>query len=139
MIEKSKNQYSSNIIKIAYVKNTKANTKALDKALQKHHTKHSQSTVSIDKQYNNITSKQLNNIDSRKLKFANTLKPFLSIYGKELLNEFYLYWIEPNKSNTKMRFEMQKTWSVELRLRKWASNDKSFNPKKEVKTYNPRG
>jgi len=46
LIERSKNQYSSNII--AIVKNTKATTKALDKALQKHYTKHSQSTVSID-------------------------------------------------------------------------------------------
>lgn len=56
MIEKSKNQYSSNIIAIA--KNTiarakaptKAPTKALDKALQKHHTKHCKSIDSIDKQ-----------------------------------------------------------------------------------------
>lgn len=48
LIEKSKNQYSSNII--AIVKNTKASTKALDKALQKHSTKHSQSTASINKQ-----------------------------------------------------------------------------------------
>ena len=58
MIEVSKNQYSSNII--AIVKNTKASTKALDKALSKHGTKQSQSTVSIDKQLNNITIKQLN-------------------------------------------------------------------------------
>lgn len=50
MIEKSKNQYSSNII--AIVKNTKAQYKALDKALQKHSTKQGQSTVSIDKQLN---------------------------------------------------------------------------------------
>ena len=54
MVQKSKNQYSSNII--AFVKNTKANTKALDKALQKHSQKHStkqgQSTVSIIKQLN---------------------------------------------------------------------------------------
>jgi hypothetical protein len=54
MIEISKNQYSSNII--AIVKNTKAPTKALDKALQKHSTKQGQSTVSINKQYNNITN-----------------------------------------------------------------------------------
>jgi len=51
MIEKSKNQYSSNII--AIVKNTKATTKALDKALQKHSTKQGQSTVSINKQRTN--------------------------------------------------------------------------------------
>jgi hypothetical protein len=54
-IEKSKNQYSSNIIAIVYF--TKANTKALDKALQKHSTKQSQSTVSINKQ-ETINNKQ---------------------------------------------------------------------------------
>lgn len=48
LIEKSKNQYSSNII--AIVKNTEAHTKALSKALQKHSQKQSNSTVSIDKQ-----------------------------------------------------------------------------------------
>ena len=52
MIEKSTNQYSSNII--AIVNFTKAHTKALDKALSKHgakqSTKQSQSIVSINKQ-----------------------------------------------------------------------------------------
>ena len=52
MIEKSKNQYSSNII--AIVKNAKAHTiaptKALDKAMQKQLQKQSNSIVSIDKQ-----------------------------------------------------------------------------------------
>jgi hypothetical protein len=48
LIEKSTNQYSSNII--AIVNFTKADTKALDKALQKHSTKQGQSIVSIDKQ-----------------------------------------------------------------------------------------
>jgi len=61
IIEKSKNQYSSNII--ALVKNTKAHTKALDKALSKHvpkqGTKQGQSIVSIIKQYN---KEQLNYI-----------------------------------------------------------------------------
>jgi glucan-binding YG repeat protein len=54
MVEKSKNQYSSNIIAIANFTKApdKANTKALDKALQKHNTKQVQSTVSIDKQLN---------------------------------------------------------------------------------------
>jgi uncharacterized phage protein (TIGR02220 family) len=56
IIEKSQNQYSSNII--AIVNFTKAHTKPLDKALSNHHTNHSQTTVSIDKQDNN---KQINN------------------------------------------------------------------------------
>ena len=52
MVEKSKNQYSSNIIAIA--KNAKAHTiaptKALDKAMQKQLQKQSNSIVSINKQ-----------------------------------------------------------------------------------------
>lgn len=74
MIETSKNQYSSNII--AIVKNTKAQSKALDKALQKHGTKHSQSTVSIDKQYNN--KQETINVYSEKVEttFHDCLKYF---------------------------------------------------------------
>jgi hypothetical protein len=51
LIQKSKNQYSSNII--AIVNNTKATTKALDKAMQTHVQKQGQSIVSIDKPNNN--------------------------------------------------------------------------------------
>jgi hypothetical protein len=65
IIEKSKNQYSSNII--AIVKNTKATTKALDKALQKHSTKQGKSIVSIDKQ---INKEQLNNITTEPTNFV---------------------------------------------------------------------
>ena len=70
-----------------------------------------------------------NNIEERKLKFAGTLKPFLEIYGQDLLNDFYHYWTEPNKSNTKLNFELQKTWSVERRLNSWSKNEKNFNKK----------
>lgn len=52
--QKSKNQYSSNIIGI--VKNTKAKSKALDKAMQNHSQKQVHGIVGIDKQLNNITS-----------------------------------------------------------------------------------
>ena len=68
-----------------------------------------------------------NNIVDRKLKFASTLKPFVDVYGKDLINEFYKYWTEPNKSNTKFKQELEKTWSLERRLETWVKNDKSFN------------
>lgn len=51
LIEKSKNQYSSNIIALSNF--NKAHDKALDKALIKHTTKQRESIDSIDKQYNN--------------------------------------------------------------------------------------
>ena len=59
MVQRSKNQYSSNIISLTYA--LSKNNKALEKALIKHATKQSESTVqstvqsidSINKQYNN--------------------------------------------------------------------------------------
>ncbi len=81
----------------------------------------------------NIKKDKKNNIDERKLKFASTLKPFLEIYGKDLINEFYKYWTEPNKSNTKFKQELEKTWSLERRLETWAKNDTNFNKQKNGK------
>ena len=81
----------------------------------------------------NIKKDKINNIEERKLKFASTLKPFLEIYGKDLINEFYKYWTEPNKSNTKFKQELEKTWSLERRLETWAKNDTNFNKNKNGK------
>ena len=49
------------------------------------------------------------------------------MYGHNMLNNFYLYWTEPNKSNTKFRQELEKTWDVARWLETWAKNDKNFN------------
>jgi len=68
-----------------------------------------------------------NNIDSRKLSFAHSLKKYLDIYSKETIRDFYEYWAEPNKSNTKFRQELQKTWDTERRLKTWNKNN--FNNK----------
>jgi len=73
-----------------------------------------------------VKDKEINNIDDRKLKFASTLKPFLSKYSNEMLKDFYGYWTEPNKSNTRFRQETEKNWSLERRLTTWSGNDKKF-------------
>lgn len=62
--------------------------------------------------------------DARKLKFSATLSPFLETYGADLLNDFYRYWTEPNKSQTMFKQEMEKTWDLSRRLETWAKNDK---------------
>jgi len=126
LLEKSSNQYSSNII--AIVNFTKADTKALDKALQKHCTKQGQSIVSIDKQE---TNKQ-ETIEERKLKFANALQPFLNEYGRLLLNDFYGYWTEHGEQDKKLRFEKEKTFGISQRLKTWLSR----NPKQYQITEN---
>lgn len=71
------------------------------------------------------------NIEERKLKFAQTLEPFLNTYGKELLNDFYLYWVEPHKTKKELRFEGEKYFDVSRRLSTWAKKEKNFAPKKE--------
>jgi hypothetical protein len=76
------------------------------------------------------------NIEERKLKFASTLKPFLDKYGKEMIRAFYDHWTEPNKSNTKFRQELEKTWGLEKRLNTWKNNDTNFKPKQKQQIYN---
>lgn len=79
----------------------------------------------------NQSKEEVNNIEDRKLKFADTLKPFLSTYGRDMLSDFYKYWTEPNKSGTKFKQEMLKTWDVSRRLETWSRND--FNKTKPEK------
>ena len=61
LIEKSKNQYSSNIIALS--KNDKALYKALDKAQAKHYTKHEQSTIQSNDTINKLLNIELLNIE----------------------------------------------------------------------------
>jgi hypothetical protein len=90
------------------------------------------STVSVSVS-DNVNVKENNSIDSRKLKFASTLKPFVDEFGRDTLKEFYDYWTEPNKSNSKFRQELEKTWSLERRLQTWIKNESNFKPNKNKK------
>lgn len=93
-------------------------------------------TVSVNVNVNDINKD--NNINSRKLKFAHSLKQFLNIYSKETIREFYDYWSESNKSNTKFRQELQKTWDTERRLKTWDKNNfnKTSNGKSTITDTN---
>ena len=63
----------------------------------------------------------IKNLENRMGVFISDLKPFVDTYGADMVNDFYRYWSEPNKSKTKMRFEMQPTWDLKLRLITWDS------------------
>ena len=64
---------------------------------------------------------------SRKERFYESLVPFVEKYGAAMIREFFDYWSEMNKSQTKMRFEQQPTWETSLRLVTWAKRDNNFN------------
>ena len=86
IIQKSKNQYSSNII--ALVKNTKANTKALTKASLKHVPKQVQRIVGIFKP-NNLITLEPNNTLLGEEKNEKNWKDDFEVY-KENLRQAYI-------------------------------------------------
>ena len=70
------------------------------------------------------------NISNRRKDFVLNVMSF--DYDKNILNSFVDYWTEPNKSKTKMKFELQQTWSTNLRLKNWAKNQKKWDKPKIV-------
>lgn len=88
-------------------------------------------TQTINK--NNNKNNNNNNISNRRDKFVFEVLTF--DYEENILNGFIDYWTEPNKSNTKMKFELNKTWKTALRLKTWATNQKKWDkPKSNKKT-----
>lgn len=73
----------------------------------------------------------------RKQKFAQSLTPFIEIFGKDIVNEFYAYWTEPNKSKTKFRQELEKTWDTKRRIETWVKNDFSKKEKNSAQKEKP--
>ena len=71
----------------------------------------------------------LSAIEARKEDFYNSLVQFVPMYGRDLIRAFFDYWSEFNRSQTKMRYELEKTWQTSRRLATWASRDKNFKPK----------
>lgn len=82
---------------------------------------------------NVINSKSKPSLETRSLAFKESLIPFKQTYSINMLKSFYDYWTEPNHSKTKMRFELEKTFDVERRLKTWSKREKDFDVKKEIK------
>lgn len=103
LVEKSKNQYSANIIALS--KFNKALDKALDKALIKHNAKQVQSTIqsndSINKQLNN---KQLNNLTNIQLEDID----FSSFDNSDILN-VWLEWLTFKKEQFSQEYKNPKS------------------------------
>ena len=88
-------------------------------------------TQTINK--NNNKNNNNNNISNRRNEFVFEVLSF--DYDESVLNGFIDYWTEPNKSNTKMKYELNKTWKTSLRLKTWATNQKKWDkPKTNTKT-----
>ena len=94
-----------------------------------------------------VKDKEIITIESRKLKFAHTLKPFLDLYGKDMIRSFYEYWTEHGEKDLKFRMEKEKSFGIERRLKTWSTNNYNKKPQTneelnnlttEIRKNNPR-
>ena len=118
------------------------NKENIGKRWNKNNTKNTSGKIGINKNTKNTDkdndkdkdsdNNNVNNIEERKLKFASTLEPFKSKYGRDLLNQFYKYWTQPNKSNTKFKQELEQTWQLSYRLETWSSREKTNFAKETI-------
>ena len=82
-----------------------------------------ETTIVAKKDGLSLTHKQ-DVLEKNKEEFKESIKPYLEKYDRDLLNDFFQYWTEPNKSGTRMRFQLEKTWDIGRRLARWAKNQK---------------
>ena len=79
-------------------------------------------------------------LKNRETEFKESVRQFSNQYSVAMLKSFCDYWTEPNKSKTKMRFELEKTCEIGRRLATWSSRDKTFTkpePQAEPLYYKP--
>jgi len=67
------------------------------------------------------------NIEDRLSDFKKSVQSIEGINDEDK-NAFFLYWTEKNKSGTKFRAEMEKTFDISRRLKRWSNNN--FNKSK---------
>ena len=76
-------------------------------------------------------SKIVISLEKRMTSFKDDIMVNDNNYPIEMLAKFFDYWSEPNRSNTKMRYEMEKTWSLARRLKTWADRDLAGDVRKK--------
>jgi hypothetical protein len=67
--------------------------------------------------------------------FTDDVYTYSIDYDENVLQAFISYWTEKNKSQTKMRFELQKTWDTKRRLNTWNNNNQKFNYNKKQNIF----
>lgn len=85
-------------------------------------------TTSMVDYLNQENKKKEDRIKKKKAEFAKKLEPFLEMYGRDVLNEFWEYWCEANMRTGKLEWERHTSFEIDLRLKRWVRN--SYGRKK---------
>ena len=87
---------------------------------------HSESNASkVNKSISKVNKSK--SIENRIVDFKKSIQSIEGISDEDKEN-FFLYWTEKNKSGSRFRAEMERTFSIPLRLKRWSSNN--FNKQK---------
>ena len=78
----------------------------------------------------NINKNIIKSIEERKGDFKKILYPFLKDNEKQDLIDFFEYWSEHGINDKKMRFEKEKSFSVDRRLKTWLKNKYRWDKEK---------
>lgn len=87
--------------------------------------------VSNEKQTstNKNEKNEKNDIITRKSEFKNKIwKTYNKRYSLDTIRDFFEYWSEHGDNDKKMRFEKERTFSLEARIKRWDNNN--FNKPK---------
>ena len=80
-------------------------------------------------------TKKIVAIEERREQLLTDMRKYANIYSSDTLNAFYQYWSEPNQKNTKMRFELEKTWLLSSRLATWEKRENIYKKNSYGKNF----
>ena len=92
-------------------------------------TKNSLITVSKYKSYQLDQKPKKRDLEAVYKRFSDEV--YTHSYSQEMQSEFIDYWTEPNRSKTKLRYELEKTFDIARRLKTWAKRQKQYNKKEK--------
>jgi len=100
------------------------------------HKKKEYNNTSINTTSNNSNKEKHTWIEFKKMKFGQEIsEESVGILSVEQANEFLTYWSEANKSKTKMRWELERTWDLKARMERWKRNQQKWDkPSKKPNT-----
>lgn len=73
-----------------------------------------------------VATTTTDDMELRKEKFYQSLVPYVTKYGKDMVRAFYDYWTEKTYGGRKMRFEKQPAFEISKRLATWQKHDLSY-------------
>jgi len=87
-------------------------------------TKNSLITVSKYKSYQLDEKPKKRDLEAVYKRFKDEVYSY--DYDVEMQADFIDYWTEPNRSKTKLRYELEKTFDIARRLKTWAKRQKKY-------------